>query len=237
MDQTSSRNRANSGLRGVSPQVGQTDPDSLIDALDTDDGDNAAPVGGAGDTSPRLRTQEPRKSFFSFLNPPERPEDALVKLEAKRIDRYLPQLIKLEQDLGKILKELQELNKLLRAATTDGNQTALETAASKVEVDLAALHSEMSNPVQNASGSQATSAKPGRQKLQESLTKNWTAYHALYSATQNRSKSIDDRFKALAKDRQLTTSPVKPRQVTQSDGSEGDSDCIVSCSGSDSEDS
>ena len=135
MDQTSSRNPANSCSRGANPPVGQTGQENLIDAVDTDDGDNASPVGVAGDTSPRLRTQEPRKSFFSFLNPPERPEDALVKLEAKRIDRYLPHLIKLEQDLGKILKELQQLNKLLRAATMDGNQTDLESSTNNLIAD------------------------------------------------------------------------------------------------------
>lgn len=227
MDRTSSQLAVRSG-----PPVGHTGTENLIDAVDTVDGDNAPRADGASDTSPRLRTQEPRKSFFSFLNRPESPEDTLVKLEAKRIGRYLPQLIKLEQDLGKILKELQALNKLLRAATTDGNHTALETAARKVELDLEALRSNVSNTVQNASGPQATSARSGQPQLQESLAKNWTAYDTLYLATQNRSRQIEDRYAALLREHRMCNQ-VRPMVIQNVDGAEDDSDSFVSFSESD----
>lgn len=235
MDSTSlrltDRARSATGNRPVRP----ADEENLLDAVDTDDADNALPVDGASDSSPRMRTQEPKKSFFSFLNRTEHPEDALVKREAKQFGQYLPKLIKLEQDLGNILKELQALNKVLQAATTDGNRTALETAASKVEFDLEALRSNVSNTGQNAPDAQSTSATPNQRKLQESLTKDWTAYNTLYAATRNRSKQIEDQHAALSQKKRMCNQ-VGPVAVHRASGAEDDSDSYCSFSEGDLED-
>lgn len=215
-------------LRAAIP-VGSSDEVGLIDAQDTVDGDYPAADSDARRGSPTLRTQEPRKSFFSFLRSVEWPEDTLVKFEAKRIDPYLPKLIELEQKLRKILRDLQELNRALLGTTTDDeNQTELKTAADNVRLDSASLTLDSQTRARVDSGPQATNAHPNRRKLQGSMSE--TSIADLSNQTpirprpaQHRSKTVEEQNHHRAK--------VNPVVVHNIDGS----DHIVSSSEGDAE--